>query len=225
VRAVLAKESLFAVLVECDLHELQLLEEVKMICAVSGSIPVLVYSIPVQQELLFELPKHGVHHFIPHPNTDLLMTKLHQLRDQADFRIDWNEFGIELRRCSCWTQRFLKLISCEQNYAKLLSVKAVADRLGIRVEHLNRVCKKDTDLTPKQLLLGVKIYHLLYQLQMRPACAAKEVMQRHGFQNEHAGYKSFRKATGMTINTFRKDRQYTDFPEIYLKIIDKKTEK
>ena len=222
----LEKEPVFCIVIGGNIRETKDIIKVRKICLATSKIPCLMFGHTREQEFLFQLAKDGLDDFVTHGKIELLIEKLHQQKEQATFRIDLREFGIDLNQCkNYWTKKCLKFIISDFNFLKFNKVNELTKQLCVSREYLSRIVNDDCPISLKQLLISLKNYYAIYLLQMRPTLSCKDAAQQCGFSQVDAFHKSFYHIPGYTVNTYRQRNRWHDFPAISLKNKNKLPEK
>ncbi len=213
--AFLKTHHLFSLVMSTRLHNKSDMRLIRNLCAAMPRLPTVLYGQVGSEELAFQLAKTGVEHFIPEGNLDELLATLHHLKEQATFRIDLRDFGIDLSQSNdYWVRQFFDVLLKEHRYIHLTTVQQIANQLGITPVHLDRSFKKDgCPMTPKQILLCLKNYYAAYLLDTT-SWSTQKIAQCCGFNSEHDLYKSFAKRTGITVKQFRKSKVWREYPQI-----------
>lgn len=94
-------------------------------------------------------------------------------------------------------------LNCKQN----ITTAALARAAGVSVRHLNRQVQKTLGISPYELVLRTRIQSTAEALATT-AAPIIEIALNHGFCDQSAFTKQFRKRTGMTPRQFRLQNQF-----------------
>ncbi|QKY71366.1 bifunctional transcriptional activator/DNA repair enzyme AdaA [Lentibacillus sp. CBA3610] len=95
----------------------------------------------------------------------------------------------------------------QENYTENLTLKRIAQNIGISPYYLGRLFKEHTSRTPRTYLENLRVrkaVHLLKNTDMSTIDICYEV----GFQNASSFYHAFQKQTQYTPQQYRKDFSY-----------------
>ncbi|MGI6561275.1 MAG: helix-turn-helix domain-containing protein [Clostridia bacterium] len=91
-----------------------------------------------------------------------------------------------------------------------LTAEDMAKHIGISVRHLNRILKKNYNLTFRQKLIATRI-EISKGLLMSTDLSIEKISEKTGFSTSEYFYKCFKRITGMTPGEYRnKSRKETD---------------
>jgi len=204
--------------VVCDnLQESLDLKYTQGIVSQRKNTPCFFYGKINNRELAFALSRIGITDFVKHDHVENLIDKLKRIKTQSEFRVTVHDFGIIPGvHNNYWLHKFIQFLSQDYHFLDIRSINAAADRLGISREHLCRTLRKDCPLSPKQMQRFMKHYYAAYLLSTKPEWSIKKIAYRCKFSSEYSFYKSFHKVTGLTAQTFRREKTWRDFPSLYL---------
>lgn len=221
----LKSHHIFCILIECQIQESEDIFVIRKICSAFPQFPCLAYGQVSEQQFYFQLAKAGLNDFVTYGNREYLLEKIQQLKEQAVFRINLNDFDIDMYQCkNYWTRKFLAFILKDYNFLEYRSVIEIANLLGTSTANLDVAFKKDCWLSPKKLLLCLRNYYAAYLLHST-IWSSQEIALRCGFINEHGFYKSFRNNTGLTVMNFRRNKHLRDYPCLYFRKYKSKMKK
>jgi len=93
------------------------------------------------------------------------------------------------------------------NLSEEITVKTLADKIGITTRHLSRIFSEEIGLTPAKWLQQIRLQHATKLLREKPILI-KQVIAECGLKNEQALRKIFIKNLGVTPAQYKKIYQY-----------------
>ena len=99
----------------------------------------------------------------------------------------------------------------ENNYAENLLLNDIADQFSLSVPYLSKMFKESTGKTFADFYDELRVNHCMYDLMETPSTII-DIAYKHGFPNNHAFIRAFKKVTGMLPTEARKRRR-ADIPQ------------
>ena len=99
----------------------------------------------------------------------------------------------------------------ENNYTENLLLNDIADKFSLSVPYLSKIFKNSTGKTFADFYDELRVNHCMYDLLETPSTII-DIAYKHGFPNNHAFIRAFKKVTGMLPTEARKRRR-ADSPQ------------
>ncbi len=94
----------------------------------------------------------------------------------------------------------------EQNYSENLLLNDIAEKFNLSVPYLSKMFKDSTGMTFADFYDDIRINHSLYDL-LDTQQTIIDISYKHGFPNNHAYIRAFKKITGMLPTEARKKKR------------------
>ncbi len=94
----------------------------------------------------------------------------------------------------------------DDNYTENLLLNDIADKFGLSVPYLSKLFKDSTGMTFADFYDELRINHSMYDL-LETQATIIDISYKHGFPNNHAYIRAFKKITGMLPNEARKRKR------------------
>jgi AraC family transcriptional regulator of adaptative response / methylphosphotriester-DNA alkyltransferase methyltransferase len=91
----------------------------------------------------------------------------------------------------------------DSNYAGIIEISHIAKQLGVSINHLARLFKKQLGPTPTQYITGLRVNKAAELLRQEDS-GILEIAYRTGFKSLSGFYKCFKEQTGYTPKEYRK---------------------
>ena len=153
----------------------------------------------------------GIRHVVADTDLRGLNDAVRQTICEKNLGISWNEFGIDVEKCSSLIQKALRIL--EERYLELKGVQGLSDDLDIVPETLSREFSKYCKVGPKHLLMILKVRHAIH-LMGNPGLSIKEIGGLVGFTNTHCLNRCFHRIFNISPSEYRENH-----PEILNKDI------
>jgi len=140
--------------------------------------------------------------------------------EHRKFKIDFSRFGIDVELCPITIRRVLKII--EKDFLKIKTVTEIAEKLKVSLNHLEREFTGCCYISCKKLLIGLRLFYAVYLMENKRDATLAQIARESGFTESRSFYRIFAKYAGMTASRYRDNYMSKDFPEIFLKNVNKK---
>lgn len=94
----------------------------------------------------------------------------------------------------------------ETNYSENLLLNDIAEKFNLSVPYLSKLFKESTGITFADFYDDMRINHSMYDL-LETQATIIDISYKHGFPNNHAYIRAFKKITGMLPNEARKKKR------------------
>ncbi len=95
----------------------------------------------------------------------------------------------------------------KSNYTENLLLNDIAEKFGLSVPYLSKLFKDSLGMTFADFYDELRVNHSLYDLFETPSTII-DIAYKHGFPNNHAYIRAFKKITGLLPNEARKKRRF-----------------
>lgn len=106
------------------------------------------------------------------------------------------------------------------HYLEIHSVREIAQGVKMSPDYLVNLFSSVVHITPKQLLLALKLYYAAY-LMTTTGLSLKKIAERCGFTNAYQFYRSFHRKLGLCATEFRRMYNWEDIQEIFFRIYNR----
>lgn len=105
------------------------------------------------------------------------------------------------------TSKIIEILDyIKSNYADNLLLNDIAEKFGLSVPYLSKLFKDSTGMTFADFYDELRVNHSMYDL-METTSTIIDIAYKHGFPNNHAYIRAFKKITGRLPTDARKNRR------------------
>lgn len=90
------------------------------------------------------------------------------------------------------------------HYAEDISLDSIASIMGFHTVYLNRIFKKEKQITPIQFLINLRIEKAKELIQQHPAWDFTVIGESVGYHDPHYFSRAFKKVTGLSPSDYRR---------------------
>lgn len=90
-----------------------------------------------------------------------------------------------------------------QHYTEDITLESIASMMGFHTVYLNRIFKKEKQITPIQFLINLRIEKAKELIQQNPTWDFATIGESVGYHDPHYFSRAFKKATGLSPSEYR----------------------